>query len=91
MAVQLDAMDIVDEAVEYTGRSLWIRLKHSGVGAVSQRVAESHFLLGSLYFKKECEADARKELTAGPFLPLSLFLSFWLPCIPLTHQKMVCG
>ncbi len=54
---------MLDDAVEFAGRSLFIRLKCTGI--VSVKTAESHYLLGLVYFKKEFDEEARKELTAG--------------------------
>ncbi len=59
----------LDEAVQYCGRGLLVRVKLLGV---HEKSAESHFHLGVLYFQQELYSAALKELVVGENIEFNL-------------------
>lgn len=63
LATTLTNLGRISEAIEFCGRALMIRIRSHGL--ISEKTAESHFQLGSLYFHKGTLDLARQEILAG--------------------------
>jgi hypothetical protein len=70
-AVAEDNIGNLDTAIDYAGRALLIRVEKLGV--INPNTAESHYILGSLYVKKELYDDGRQEICSSK---LSTTVSF---------------
>lgn len=55
-----DNEGFLDQALEYAGRALLIRVERNGV--IHHKTAESHFILGSFYLKQQLFEEAKREL-----------------------------
>jgi hypothetical protein len=63
LSVAFDNEGDVDQALDYAGRALLIRVDCFGV--LSGKTAESHFILGLLFLKKEHLEEAKREITSS--------------------------
>jgi hypothetical protein len=63
LSVAFDNEGDVDQALDYAGRALLIRVDCFGV--LSGKTAESHFILGLLFLKKDHLEEARREIISS--------------------------
>jgi hypothetical protein len=53
----------LEEAIEFAGRALVIRIQRFGI--LTSKTAESHFQLGSLFFRTDDFLVSEREVTAA--------------------------
>jgi hypothetical protein len=70
LSLKLGHRGFFNEAIEAVGKSLVIQLENNGV--LNDKTAESHFILGSFFIRKELFEDAKRELIAS-MIQLSSF------------------
>lgn len=63
LAANLGVSNRLQEAIEFAGRGLLIRIRVLGV--LSTKTAESHFQLGNLYTRHDAFDEGYRELLAG--------------------------
>lgn len=66
LAVKLGESNRLQEAIEFAGRGLLIRVRV--LGLLSLKTAESHFQLGNLYIWNDNFDEGSRELLAGKLL-----------------------
>jgi hypothetical protein len=59
----LAAEERLEEAIEFAGRALVIRIQRFGI--LTSKTAESHFQLGSLFFRTDDFLVSEREVTAA--------------------------
>lgn len=75
LSLRLGHLGFFNEAIESAGKSLVMQLENNGV--LNDKTAESHFILGSFFIRKELFDDAKRELLASMYF-LFNFIQFFI-------------
>jgi len=65
LSLELGHSGYFNEAIETAGKNLLLQMENNGV--LNDKTAESHFILGSFFIRKELFDNARKELLTSMF------------------------